>query len=334
MSNVPRNDPPVSDASLSRRTFLKASALTTGIGRRRPEQTASEAAPKPVKGAEQLTAYQLGPHIWVRWNNELLTSYRAHPTQKYPYMYPLAGPLSGKPLTTETSLPYPHHRSLLFACDRVNGANYWQGDLAAGQIVSTGPKLGTVSPASVEILDQSEWKQGAGPVVMKDERKIVVSVPTENLRTIDWTIQWTAVEDVTVVKTNHSLFAIRAARDITPWGGGTLINSNGESGEKATFGKVANWCGYHGLRQSPDGSPSKDGSVEGIAVFDHPQNPWSPCPWFTRDYGFISPTPMNFLKTPWKLPAGKSVQLVYRVVLHAGTPEQAGLDDLHKAWAQ
>ena len=328
MSNSPVNDAPV-----SRRTFLKTSALASGSAVVGLSTAVGGAAPKPVQGADQLTAYQLGPHVWVRWNNQLLTSYRAHPTQKYPYMYPLAGPLSGRSLTTETSLPYPHHRSMLFACDRLNGGNYWQSNLDAGQIISTGPKLGAVSPTSVEILDQCEWKQPAGPVMMKDERKIVVSVPAENLRTIDWTIEWTAVEDVTVVKTNHSLFAIRAARDLTPWGGGTLVNSNGQSGEKATFGQAAPWCGYHGSRQSADGSVSKDGFVEGIAVFDHPQNPWSPCPWFTRDYGFISPTPMNFLKAPWKLSAGQSVSLRYQVVLHAGTPEEAGLDALHKVWA-
>ncbi len=40
----------------------------------------------------------------------------------------------------------------------------------------------------------------------------------------------------------HSLFALRAARDITPWGSGTLVNSNGEEGEKATFGQSAAWC--------------------------------------------------------------------------------------------
>jgi hypothetical protein len=35
--------------------------------------------------------------------------------------------------------------------------------------------------------------------------------------------------------------------------------------------------------------------VEGIALLDHPGNPWSPCKWFTRDYGFISPSPFNWL---------------------------------------
>ena len=40
---------------------------------------------------------------------------------------------------------------------------------------------------------------------------------------------------------------------------------------------------------------------------DHPQSPWAPCPWFTQDYGFISPMPFNWIEKPWQLAAGQSV---------------------------
>jgi len=289
------------------------------------------AQPKPVPGADKLTVYQVeaaSAHLWIRWANTLLTSYRAHPTQKYPYFYPLAGPLSGLSLTTETSLPYPHHRSLLFACDRVNGGNYWQQELKAGQIISTGPRFGECTPESAEIFDQCEWKQPGGPVVMTDERKFTVKVAGPRVRLIDAEITWMAAVDVSIARTNHSLFALRAAPDVTPWGGGTLVNSEGDSGEKATFGKPAGWCGYHGKRRGIPGAV-----VEGIALMDHPENPWAPCPWFTRDYGFISPTPFNFVNQPWRLPAGESVRLRYRVVLHAGDPEEAHLDKIYQEWA-
>jgi hypothetical protein len=240
----------------------------------------------------------------------------------------MAGPASGLSLTTETSLPYPHHRSLLFACDRVNDGNYWQTGFESGQILSTGPRLGSCTAESAEISDQCEWQKPGGPVVCKDERRIVVTVAGPRLRFVDFTIQWIAVEDLTVTRTNHSLFAIRAAVDVTPWGGGTLINADGQSGEKATFGKPSAWCGYHGRRHNLPGNV-----VEGIAILDHPKNPWAPCPWFTRDYGFISPTPFYFIEEPWRLAAGKSVTLRYRVVLHAGDHKDAGLDAIHKAWA-
>jgi hypothetical protein len=264
----------------------------------------------------------------VRWNNRLLTCYRAHRSQKYPYLYPLAGPLTGLSLTAETALPFPHHRSLFFGCDRVNGGNYWQEEYEKGQILSAGPKLGRASRESVEILDACDWQKPGGPVVMKDQRKITVTVANDRLRFIDWEIQWQAVEDTTVLKTNHSLFSLRAAEDLTPKGGGHLVNAGGQTGEKGTFGKPSAWCGFYGKRETVPG-----GLVEGIALFDHPKNPWVPCPWFTRDYGFMSPTPFNWIDKPWALAAGESVTLRYRVVLHAGDTNEAGLAGIFQDWA-
>lgn len=310
--------------AVRRRDFLKRMAVVAA-GLPLAIRAGAAAAPE----TEGLTTYQLGPRIWVRWNNRLLTCYRAHPTQKYPYLYPLAGPATGLSLTAETSLPWPHHRSLFFGCDRVNGGNYWQEDYARGQIISAGPKLGATSRTSVEILDRCAWQKPGEAPVMKDERRIVVSVPNNRLRFIDWEIAWTAVADVHIEKTNHSLFAVRTAEDIAPTGGGALVNAEGLSGEKATFGKPSAWCGCSGPRERIGGN-----IVEGIAILNHPGNPWSPCPWFTRDYGFLSPTPFNFMEQGLTWPAGQTFTLRYRVVLHAGTPSEAGLTRIHREWSR
>lgn len=292
-------------------------------------RSAGAAAPTgPSAESVGLTTYQLGPQIWVRWDNRLITCYRAHRSQKYPYLYPLAGPASGQSLTAETSLPYPHHRSLFFACDRLNGGNYWQEGFEQGQILSNGPRLGRTTTASAEILDGCEWRRPGGPVVMTDQRRILVSVRGPGIRVIDWEMEWKAVEAVAVEKNNHSLFALRADPDLTPSAGGVLKNSRGEVGEKATFGKAADWCAFQGRRGGSTG-----GVIEGIAVLDHPANPWSPCPWFTRDYGFASPTPFFFREQPWSLPAGQSVKLRYRVLMYTGAIEQAGVPDLYREWA-
>jgi hypothetical protein len=316
-------------SGLSRRRFLQTALASAAL----PLTLRLRAAPANAAAAltadpAGLTTYQLGPQIWIRWDNRLVTCYRAHRSQKYPYLYPLSGPRSGLSLTSETALPYPHHRSLYFGCDHVNGGNYWQEEFDKGQILSNGPKLGKATANSVEILDACAWQKPGGPVVMKDRRRIVVRVPSERLRFIDWEIEWTAVEDVKIQKTNHSLFAARAALDLSPAGGGKLMNAEGDSGEKATFGRKSAWCDFSGKRADIAGD-----IVEGLALLDHPGNPWSPCPWFTRDYGFVSPTPLNFIDQPWELPAGKSVTLRYRVVLHAGDAPGAGLDQIHREWA-
>jgi len=92
--------------------------------------------------------------------------------------------------------------------------------------------------------------------------------------------------------------------------------------------KDTNWCTFWGKRQ---GVP--DNVVEGIALMNDPGNPWKVCPWFTR-YGFISPSPFNFIDQPWQLAAGKSVKFSYRVLLYAGDPQQGDVEEVFKAWPQ
>lgn len=308
---------------------MKVSALAAVLPLSSKLGGAVPAAKSAGSEAEGLTTYELGPQIWVRYNNRPLTCYRAHRTQKYPYMYPLSGPVTGQPLTDETTLPYPHHRSLFFACDKVNGGNYWQEGYETGQILSQGPKLGKADKSSVEILDVCDWQKPGGPIVMRDRRTIKISVPDPNLRFVDWEIEWQAVQDVTIEKTNHSLFSMRAALDITPKAGGNLVNADGDTGEKATAGKASKWCAFYGKRPSAAGQP-----VEGIAILDHVKNPWAPTAWFTRDYGFASPTPLYWMEKPWKLAAGKSVNLKYRVVMFAGDPKAAELDRIYADWVK
>lgn len=312
-----------------RRHFLKLSALTLPLLPTSLKAAASEPAPRAALAADEtgLTAYQLGPQIWVRYNNRPLTCYRAHRSQKYPYLYPLAGPVSGLSLTDETTLPYPHHRSLFFGCDRVNGGNYWQEGFETGQILSTGPKLTKETKTAIVIVDSCDWQKPNGPVIIHDTRKLTITCPSEDLRLVEWTITLKALVDITVQKTNHSLFSMRAALDITPKGGGNLVNAEGARGEKATAGVKSAWCSFYGRRLA---APEV---TEGIAIFDHPKNPWAPTPWFTRDYGFASPTPLNFIDKPWTIASGETVNFGYMVVLYKGDPSAADLPDLYKDWA-
>lgn len=307
------------EGACGRRRFL-ASTATAGVGwwlgRRSVEaQTA---------GGGELTTYQLGPQIWVRVGGGLLTCYRAHPTQKYPYFFPLVGPATGMSVTAESAEPYPHHRSILLACDRVNDANYWQEGLERGQVVSRGPRVETPQGPQVVIVDSCDWRVPGGPVDLTDARRFALSAPDARLRLLEAEVTLTAARDVRIAKTNHSLFAIRAAEELTPKGGGALVSSEGPAGEAATFGQKARWCAFFGQRF---------GVTEGVVLMDHPENPWSPCAWFTRDYGFVSPTPMNWLpEEGMTLAEGSAVRLRYLVAAFAGTPQDADLEGVYRGW--
>jgi hypothetical protein len=316
----------MSDKTLSRRNALKLS-LAAGVAATACSQRARAIDyPEAVPEAKGLTAYLKDGQVQIRWNNMPLTVYRAQAALKYPYFYPVNSLGSGTSLTTESALPYPHHRGLWFSCDPLNGGNYW-GDngLDSGQVRSDRLELGEVTASSVEIQNDCTWVRKDGPSPCHDERVFTVRMLSDTVWTIDVAIRWIADQPIEIKRAKHSLFAIRAASDISCPYGGTLINSEGGEGADGTYGKEARWCGYFGKRA---GRPDL---VEGITVMTHPDNPWKPI-WFTREYGHLSPSPFNFLDAPWKLPQGESVALKYRVALHVGNPKEADMDGVYHDW--
>ena len=275
--------------------------------------------------ANVLTAEQQDERIIVRIDDVTFTSYRFGDGQKYPYFYPLNGPVSGLSVTTESSLPYPHHRSLWFACDKVNGGNYWQEEIERGQIISRGPEILKNSPEEIHIKDICDWKQPGETPIITDERDIIITAPSDDLRIIDFTITLKALTDIKILNTNHSLFSARMNSTLSVKSGGVLYNSEGKSGEKETAGVESSWCDYYGERF---------GVVEGMAIFDSPQNVWYPSKWFTRDYGFFSPTNMNWKAGDFSIKKSEFVTFKYRVIVHAGSTEQAEIQKLYSQWTK
>ena len=297
-------------------------------------QAAAQAmqAPAPVAPAAalvtggKLSAQRLDDRILVRVDDWLFTTYRFGAGQKYPYFYPVNGPLSGVSVTTESSLPWPHHRSLFFGCDKVNGGNYWQEGNEEGQIVSRGATILKAGPDQVEIRDECDWRKPGASAVLVDRREIRIEAPSPNLRVIRFRVTLVAQAEVHIERTNHSLFAARMAPELSAEKGGVLLNSRGATGEKGTFGMSAPWCDVSGTRF---------GLREGLAIFDSPRNRWYPSKWFTRDYGFLSPTPFNWLDdTGLRLAPGETLELEYLVAVHAGDAAEAGIARLFASWEQ
>ncbi|MCC6144573.1 MAG: PmoA family protein [Candidatus Hydrogenedentes bacterium] len=258
--------------------------------------------------------------VSVYCGDTLFTAYKFGPGQKYPYFFPVNGPVTGKSVTTETSEPYPHHHSLFFGCDRVNGGNYWQDTNARGQIVSEQVEVTQAAGAVVSFTNQCVWRQPGHDPIIRDERRVSISSPAAEIRVIDFEITLDPLVEITIEKTNHSLFSARMAPELNVEHGGVLVNAAGQQGEEATFGQPSPWMDYSGTR---------DGATEGLAILQHPGNRWFPAPWFTRDYGFFSPTPMYWIEGDrLVLPKGERLTLRYRVVVHGGDAAAAGIPAL------
>lgn len=266
--------------------------------------------------AAKIIAVKVGSKINVTIDNKYFTSYIFSKDEKYPFFYPVNGPASGASVTSMRNAVYPHHSSLFFGCDLVNGGNYWQEGLERGRIISVNAEVLKQGGDTVIISDECIWSRPGAISPVKDTRKIIITAPSPEIHQIDVQITMEMLTDVTILKTNHSLFSVRMAADLAVSYGGTMINAEGLSGEQDTFGKRSPWMDYFGKRGD---------DIEGLAIFQHPTNPWYPSPWFTRDYGFMSPTPMYWPEngTDIIMKKGTILKLRYRVLVHSGDLNQA-----------
>lgn len=273
----------------------------------------------PLRAAK-ITAVKVGSKINVTIDGKYFTSYICSSDEKYPFFYPVNGPLSGGSVTSMRNGEYPHHSSLFFGCDLVNGGNYWQEGLERGRIISVNAEILKEGGDSVVISDECIWSRPGAISPVKDSRRFVITSPSATVRLIDVEITMEMLIDVTIKKTNHSLFSARMAADLSVKNGGTLVNAEGDSGEKATFGKNSPWMDFSGKRGE---------LVEGMAILQHPSNPWYPSPWFTRDYGFFSPTPMYWPTNDKEtfLKKGEKLVLRYRVIVHGGSVSESKIAD-------
>jgi hypothetical protein len=266
--------------------------------------------------ATKLAAEKVGSKINVTVGDKYFTSYIFSEEEKYPFFYPLNGPISGGSITSMRNAEYPHHSSLFFGCDQVNGGNYWQEGLERGRIISLNPMILKQGGDSVIITDECIWSRPGAVSPIRDTRRIIITSPDASIRQLDFEIKMEMLADVTIMKTNHSLFSVRMAADLSVLNGGTIINAEGLKTEEKTFGKPSPWIDYYGKRGS---------TTEGLAILQHPSNPWYPSPWFTRDYGFMSPTPMYWPEngTNIFLKKGTVLKLRYRVIVHTGDSGEA-----------
>lgn len=266
---------------------------------------------------EQVTAARQGSKINVYINDQFFARYVFSEDEKYPFFYPVNGPSGGSVVSMRTH-PYPHHSGLFLACDRVNGGNYWQEGLERGRIKSVRAEIIESEGEQVILENECVWARPGANAPIKDFRRITISAPSEEMFQIDFDITLQMLEDVEIKKTGHSLFSGRMDPDLAEINGGTIVNASGDRNEEGTRSKPTPWIDYYGERGD---------QIEGMAIMQHPMNRWFSTPWFTREYGFFSPDPM------WnpedgesrKFKEGEKIKLHYRVLIHSGDHETAGI---------
>lgn len=273
-----------------------------------------------------------------------LTSYRWGGSLTKPVLYPLFTPAGikvtrGFPFekVEGEAIDHPHHTGLFFTYDQVNGNGFWNNTIFPPRIVHTavqemyGGKEGVLATESLW-LDKKETP-------LLQEKRRMVFIPGDSEVAIDFSIRLTALVDSVVFEdTKEGMFAVRVAHwlreeDQT----GQYLSSNGDIGEKAVWGKRAEWVRLAG---------QKEGQKVGIVIMHHPSSVNFPTFWHARAYGLFSANPLGqyVFETARGVPNAKPFRLTlkkgesalfrFRVILYDGLRSAEEIAARYKLFAQ
>jgi hypothetical protein len=304
-----------------------------------------------VGAAAEVTLTRKDDRVRVEIDGRLLTEYIFKGAYR-PYCYPVLA-ADGTPLTRNFPMKevggedhdHPHHRSLWFAHSDVNGVDFWNQDDAGsrrpkGRIVHEG-LLETTSGSAGVIRTRNRWVAPDGAVYCTDDTTMRFGA-VGSLRTIDFEVTLHAPSDARVLLNDNKdgVLALRLASWLNlprtantgrryTGGVGQLVTAKGDR-DNAAWGKRAPWADFHA---------EHGGKVYGVAIFDHPENIRHPTWWHARDYGLFAANPIGHhdfdpRNTPanaglYTIPAGGSLTLRYRVLLHSGDEKEARLAECY-----
>jgi hypothetical protein len=233
----------------------------------------------------------------------------------------------------------PHQRPLYFGHGDINGFDFWgeeafkkfygpEGKARYGRMVLE--RLEPVQPGA-----ESGTLRAHFQLMGNDGTKVARETQTFTIRgdagtrIVDCEILIEAVYGpVTFGDTKEGSFALRLGPALSD-PNVSIVNSNHETGS-AVWGKRADWVDYSG---------TVGGEQAGVAVFDHPENLRHPTTWHARGYGLLAVNPFGLRaftrdasqNGAYHIPAGASLLLRYRVVIHHGA---AGSYDVAGAYTR
>ncbi len=277
--------------------------------------------------------------VTIHWRGQPFTAYVYRGAPK-PYLYPLYAP-NGKPLTRHfpmqivpgESMDHPHHRSVWFTHGEVNGVDFWAEGAGKGTIVHRQIERVEAGAVLARIVAHNDWLAPDGKKVCAETTEII-AYRTPDFGWLDYRITLIASEgEVRFGDTKEGTFGIRVASsmEVKRGTGGQIVTAAGQR-DRDAWGKRAEWCDYTG---------PVEGEIVGIAVFDHPDNLRHPTYWHVRDYGLFAANPFgvhDFVPgTPkgtgdYRLARGEQLILRYRLCLHKGRTEQAGIAQHYEAY--
>jgi len=256
-----------------------------------------------------------------------------------PFFHPIN--IGSTTLTALSPEDHPWHLGLWFSWKYIDGVNYWEYDNHSSS--KEGPVYGITEIKAVEINKHDDYSctikinisyhEKNLPEILKEQRTIYISSPTEGEYYMDFEIETMSVVDS--VELNRTPLPDEEGGKL--WGGyaglslrfntelrnTNFINEDGSSEMK--HGESFNWI-YFGLK-------NRQNDRIGTAIFDHPQNLNNPTHWYVtnvpeKPYNFNFLQPAVIFKKPFEIVKDEKLRLSYRVMFYkSGTTHDIVKED-------
>jgi hypothetical protein len=291
--------------------------------------------------------------IEVTIGGKPFTTYYFDPAVAKPYLMPLRSaqgtivtrgyPVGNEvPPGSERDKSFePHQRPLYFAHGNIDSLDFWGEEVFAKYFNDHGKqdyghmvmeKIDEARSGNSGTIKAEFSLQGPGGHVIGDETQTLTFRGDDQTRVIDCEFTVRATHGpLTFGDSKEGTFGIRVTKELdSP--PAHMVNSQGAEGEKAIWGKRADWVDYDG---------KVDGEDVGIAVLDHPKSFRHPTTWHARSYGLFAANPFglrDFTRDPnqdgsWTIPERKSLTFRYRVIIHHGDYKAANIAEAYQKYA-
>lgn len=273
-------------------------------------------------GGDPFTTY-----YFAGYNKPIFFPLRAASATVVTRGYPMVRDIPGE------AQDHPHHKGLWLTHGNVNGIDFWSEIPQGGKIIHRRFELVSSGEKTGVLRSYNDWVSPEGKRILEERREVRIH-DLAHVRVMDFDFKLTAVEDsVKFGDTKEGTFGIRLAQSFAENQGGRIENSRGGIGEKDCWGKQAEWVDYTAKIQ--------DERI-GVAIFDHPTSFRHPTYWHVRGYTLFAVNPFGLhdfyndagRDGSYTLPKGQSIVLRYRVYIHPGTTQEAGIADQYKAYTE
>jgi hypothetical protein len=282
-----------------------------------------------MTGSYEFPRFQVIPQVGrasLCWGGVERVAYEYGPGCARPFLFPLVG-ASGAYLT-RMGHPDPvrdsHQKSVWFGHENVAGINFW--DDRPGTDIRIRHRRARLYHDACDcggLMAELDW-WAHGKAVLLQELTIAIEPFRDGGFALDLQSRLDSPDGAPIElgPSGSGLVGVQVAKTLSEeFGGGRLMAADGSRGADRIMGKPARWVDYTG--------PSAPGVVEGICFMDHPSNPNHPARWHVGRAGLMSPS-FN-PESPYGVARGHSLELRYRLLVHAGRLER---DDLERAWAE